>query len=60
MLPAIRFDDEARFVADEIRDIRPDWHLAAELRLRELAVTQDAPQPMFRICHRMAKAASPA
>ena len=38
VLPAVRLDDEARVVTNEIRDIRPNRHLPAEFRLRELAV----------------------
>lgn len=60
MLAAIRFDDEPGLEAEEIRDIRPDWHLPPEFRPRKLAVAQDAPQPVFGIGHGVAKAARPA
>ena len=59
MLAAIGFDDEPRLVTNEIRDIRPNGHLAPEFRLRELPVAQDAPQPMFRVRHIVAEVSRP-
>ncbi len=43
MLPAIDFDDEATFGAEEIHYKRPDRRLAPELEAFKMAIAQDGP-----------------
>ncbi|PNP98741.1 hypothetical protein A8G00_20470 [Sphingobium sp. SA916] len=48
---AIQFDDELRLATEEVREIRADRDLAAELAAVELAVTQALPkEPLRRRC----------
>jgi hypothetical protein len=47
---AIRFDDEARFLAEEVDDEWSDGMLSAELRLHDLPAAQHAPKLLFSRC----------
>jgi hypothetical protein len=48
---AIQFDDELRLATKEVREIRADRDLAAELAAVELAVAQALPkEPLRRRC----------
>ncbi len=60
MLTAVRLDDEMCVITNEVRDIRPDWHLPPELRPGELAIAQNAPEPMLGVGHVVAEVTSPA
>ena len=49
---AIRFDDEARFLAEEVDDEWSDGMLPAELRLHDLPAAQHVPKLLFSGCGR--------
>jgi hypothetical protein len=50
MLTAIQFDDQLFLETNEIRDIRPNRLLPAELESSELASAQSEPKFAFGIC----------
>ena len=47
---AIGFDDETRFLAEEVDDEWSDGVLSAELRLHDLPAAQQAPKLLFSWC----------
>jgi len=47
---AIRFDDDTRFLAEEVHDEGSDGMLPAELRLHDLPAAQHAPKLLFSGC----------
>jgi hypothetical protein len=49
VLAAVDLYDDLRAVADEIRDVMPDWHLSAKASVR-CEFTQKPPHPLLRIC----------
>jgi len=55
MLAAVGLNDEARIVANEIRDVWPDRNLTPEFRSSELPIAKDAPQRMLGIGHGVAQ-----
>jgi hypothetical protein len=57
MLRAVKFDDQTRGHAGEIRDKRPDRHLPAEMRPLGFNRAKALPQQQFRIGRLRAKPA---
>ena len=47
MLPAIKLDDQLRFNAREVGEVRSDGSLAAKLASRYLPVAQALPESLF-------------
>ena len=51
MLPAVDFDDQPRFVADEIGNVAAKGYLAAEFPAVHLPEAQDLPEASFGVGH---------
>jgi hypothetical protein len=49
MLPAVDFDDQAAFHANEVDDKGPQWMLAPELQRAHATRPEQVPQPPFRV-----------
>ncbi len=48
VLAAVELNDQQRFHSSEIRDVRPDRHLAAKLDAVELSIAEMLPKLLFR------------
>jgi len=57
MLTSIHFDDEPRFFAEEIRDVRPDRYLPAKLPPVKSAAPEEIPEPALCMRHGFSKVA---
>jgi hypothetical protein len=49
MLTAIKLQNQLTLKTDEVNNIGAEWHLPAELELRETAIPQLAPNELFGI-----------